>query len=39
MHQIVMKTAINFNFFTTVIDTSWRTWGHDFIEPSPNGKE
>ena len=30
------KTLI---FFTTVIDTSWRTWARDFIEPSPNGKE
>ena len=30
----------NFNNFTTVIDTSWRTQGaHDFIELSPNGKE
>ena len=22
-----------------MIDTSWRTWAYDFIEPSPNGKE
>ena len=43
MHQIMMKTEIKLQhvqyFFTTVIDKSWRTWAHDFIEPSPNGKE
>ena len=28
-----------FIFFTSVIYTPWKTRAHDFIEPSPNGKE